>query len=83
MQAIIELCRQSGVKSLVWGDMQLEMHANARSVAQQQTGEYTASRGIPSDPDSMAALQVAAMNREQEAWTNASAPNVFQEHVND
>lgn len=43
--------------------------------------EYTASRNGPVEPDSFRALEVAQMNREQEQWTKAQAPNVFSEGV--
>ena len=82
LQTIIEVCRNNGVKCLAIGDVRLEMHAHTQRIDAKavQSDEYVAARNVqPNDINSERALQVAGMNREFDAWTQAAAPNVFAE----
>ena len=58
----------------------MELWSDSPVIKQQKdsSDEYTASRDN-SPEQSMAALQVASMNQETAAWTQAQAPDVLKE----
>lgn len=81
---IIEGCRQLGVKRLAWGDLRVEFAEGANEfLASRETSAEQGLRHWQNEAaaQSEKARQVTGANYEIDAWTKASAPDVFEKGI--